>query len=306
MKKSIRRAEVVKTSKFMLLLSYVLCVGCDFGASKSVSDLSRMTQETNAIIDEVGRPLDNLSAFLQSRENPKTARLVMIGENHVNEHGLKDSMRAVLFLAKKGDMVLLEGSDPIKNGQQDCDYMVFRIFALRKWNELGRPYEPIAFSTFQDSLFAAWYKAKSTFALPRLKLSELNCNFWDDRAAFSLSPLLESATKRNSSMALEIEKYIKQRRIFVVSGLRHLPMGDLMSFKDALRQDSATRALYNLSSEALDALKLEDFYKLLNKKSESKSEQLLRASNAFGATVKLDGLLKTVPSSELIPRYLVE
>ena len=191
-------------------------------------------------------------------------------------------------LAQDGDFILLEGLDRKTKYMRNCAiFLILGIYKNWQWERLGQKYSVDALKSKEKWLERENFERllKNTidsYDLSDLNLTKLTCGFWDDKNALADTFINDVTAKnfeqRNKSMVHAIDEALKTaRRIFIITGFLHMPMGDyyrshllnsnnaqfpknLRKYYDALRKNSPSRGRFSLE---VTAGTTEDIYNYL-------------------------------------------
>jgi hypothetical protein len=233
------------------------------------------------------------------------SRVLIFGEKHTEIISQIQTLAAINFLAREGDILLLEGSDRRQKHQKNCLlFLIFQIYINWEWETLGQQYsvntvkekEQWLKKTRLDKLFR---NTLNSYSISDLNLNKLRCGFWDDRDALrdTFSANLVNAgnfEKRNESMVLAIENALAQApRVFVIAGYLHMPIGDFFHNR-----------LFNLNNTKFPD-KLTKYYDLMRRQPEQRKKFTLEET--AGTTEPIYNYLKNndITFTELLHGKLV-
>lgn len=221
--------------------------------------------------------------------NPK---VLFYGESHPEIIGRIQTLGAINQDLKKGDILLLEGSDWREDLIADCGVqLIYGIFVQWQYEKLGRSYSD-SFKWRREQGFAKMLQiTRESYDLSGLNIANAKCGYWDNGAAIAicvkdLSKVNDYLATRNSSMVDAIKhRLATYDRVIINTGFLHMPSGDFM-----LHQ-----SLYKAKSLSFPS-KRKDFYPFIAKE-KAKIARSVKLDEGAGSTQVIYDYLK----SEKIP-----
>jgi hypothetical protein len=253
-----------------------------------------MIQSISKIIWQIKNfdPKSLKTDFYQTSEgsNPK---VMIFGENHLATMGQIQTLGAINSLAKKGDILLLEGGDKKSSKIKHCAaVIIYGIYTLSEYRNTlvsSSEYSPESVSIFTNLMrFIDFFKSTiHSYDFSGLKLNNLQCYFWDLGDDLVQPGKNRKVIKdRNLSMVNSIKDWTaKGHRVFIITGYGHMPLGEL------LREFSESRNFHSP----------ENFYSAVKAEKKKLKELKINYSNlAKGTSKVLWRYLQTIAHSQLI------
>jgi len=265
--------------------------------------------EVNDLIDQISQPLLpnelNTKFFSTGTSSSTQARVVLLGENHVDVPSLLEQARALQSLVKAGDVILFEGADAGKAA--DCIDPLSQLWSAGKWSKTGQIYTGTSLQPFDARFNALMNITVSALNLSKINFAKATCLYWDNSAAFLLEPWLLSLQTRNTAMTEEIQRNLSLifGTIFIKAGKNHLPSGELDSFKDFFTNSTDTEPFYNLMPDDLQKLTIPQFYQTLSKSTNADAIAIQKLLG-YGATEPIYDFITNQAYVELIPLSLIK
>lgn len=180
------------------------------------------------------RPDDFNKKFLKSPvAHPLKDIISMYGEVHSEPQNIIDNISSINYFAHNRDLLLQEGGDyktPLRKCEGD---LFFHAYVAERWEKLNRPYEPNEKYWLRTKLKPIYRKIEKTLDFSGLTLPALHCGYWDnlkliDRALED-SEVRKYSLGRNKYMVKAMNRQLgKYRKIFLIAGYSHLPIGELL------------------------------------------------------------------------------
>jgi len=292
-----------------LSIIITLCTSC-FDESYTPEQSQSFVSEMNELIDKVSVPLSNgdiNDRFFSGGGPLSKAKYVLFGEVHMHDKTLLDQARALQTLVRAGDTVLFEGNDA--GNIKPCDDYILGIFVATKTDD-DLKYNKFAKSDGMNKYRSLFEQNKHRLNLNKLNIHYAKCGYWDNRSAFDVTPESQSLEIRNSTMADSMnDRKWDSNRTFVISGLLHLPSGDLDNFKQTFGtfeyQPLRSGFFPQLDLYDVKRLTLSEFYSVVDGVTHPKFRDLQEIS-AWGSTRKIYEFLKTIDYVEFMPKQFVD
>lgn len=161
--------------------------------------------------------------------------VMIFGEDHLATIGKIQTLGAINSLAKKGDILLLEGSprnDEIKNCALSLVFQIYSRWQYKKSLLSLNDYHPDSANKFSSLKMADIFDSTiNSYDLSGLNIKEIKCFLWDLSQDKNTPFLLtrKGEKERNLSMVESIKDWNKEGRlVFINTGLRHMPLGEMM------------------------------------------------------------------------------
>lgn len=231
------------------------------GVCHDSGEVRPCTKEEQEMIDGINKIIKELRDFDQKSlktdfiqathgEDPK---VLIFGEDHLATMGKVKTLAAINSLAKKDDIVLLEGNDRREPRFKNClMFLMFQIYTEEQYKKSlnsARDYDANSAYKFKNEkhdLFNATIlvdknKMLLNYNLSGLRGEDLRCYFWDKINPEANDPSWamgrSGMQERNQSMVEAIKarkaKGIKAwtakgHRVFINTGYGHMPLGELL------------------------------------------------------------------------------
>jgi hypothetical protein len=241
---------------FLLLVTSSLATAYTPEESRFIADWNSYTHK----VKQQAFSFDALiKEYFSTNEDPRVAQIVFFGENHGDAKLAFAQRRALEFLVRDGDIILVEGW---KAGQPPVDCVTDFSHAILQSAWENRKDRKIDQNAFIEQWLKLRQNTRKDLDAKSLRQFQAKCFGWDDPTYFfwgnkhllgnKLPPLFEPLMKRNVSMAAEIKRHLGSgHRIFVIAGRLHLPCGDFDNFeaREPFSQDLAAKLNhFNLNS----------------------------------------------------------
>lgn len=267
--------------------------------------------EVNRIIADILHHADeatirrDLKIFPTPSVGLNAQKVYMYGEDHTSVAGLIAEARALQFLVKPGDIVLVEGVPRGKAvptmdaARHDVMAIMHATAAARE----GKGYDPAAWDQARAELGSLLLPIWELSNIEQLALASADVRGWDDTTRDGASQATRLIRRNESLVGAIGDAMARGRRVHAVVGARHLPEGERVAFLEGFGLAASpewTQRVFGITAlSELRNVPMDRFYSVL---AHAAAQDVMWRS--FSTTEVVYLFLRDVPHVVLIPKVV--